>query len=464
MHNVELLFHTLNDEGLDSVRSLKLKGKQEAVMGELLLSHEEDREANIESLGLSKSHADQISSVLLQKCYKVLVPDGFEPLCNFLIEKGLGKLLYNHLRLIEKSGEALGTQEAKESFYEIAFESSLRVPINELDFAVADRYAGLYLANKKIRSEHDPLFIDLRKLRAEITLIAAGKDNLTTKGGTILERLQAMDEMLLGNDFPALQCQCHIAYTEYYSRIDPQPQFVLSHLKEAMKYMDSLPPHMLRREKGILTAQLANSEYMLGHFEEAYRLATQLYLIRRSMKYLSSSTYYTIRYTEIVAILGKFDEAEQVLAENFAHAFAGKENNLSAMVAITYAVICLMQGRYDEAREHIERGLSINSGKLYSLQSEITLRFLEAAYHFFTKDWVFTTTLIERALQLLRRNEHGLRQDDVGFQFSFIKAVMLSQEEGTPIPPAIMEKYNQYSTGQYRFLGMVLEKIFTFKK
>ena len=108
------LVATLFPEELESVRKMKLEGKQKAAMAlviERLDSHPPpEEEAKI--LGITLNHLYSIHSILLQRTYEVLVPDGRAYLLIFLQTRGLGlhckkEILAQEKELLEKKSVPL---------------------------------------------------------------------------------------------------------------------------------------------------------------------------------------------------------------------------------------------------------------------------------------------------------------------------------------------------------------------
>jgi hypothetical protein len=87
------------------------------------------------------------------------------------------------------------------------------------------------------------------------------------------------------------------------------------------------------------------------------------------------------------------------------------------------------------------------------------LRFLETSCAYLTGDWEYATTLINRALQFLRSKKRGLSDSDEGKYFKYVHAMMLKHEENAPIPEFLQQHYDKYTTGPFRFFGLILEKV-----
>src|SRR5580765_1017883 len=95
------LILSLTEEEAARLSTLHLRGKQRAMMNIILatrMSGTEPSKEEIDKLGLSDSHLYQITSVLLDKCEGLLVPDGGKALLEFFAYKNLPILFKQELR------------------------------------------------------------------------------------------------------------------------------------------------------------------------------------------------------------------------------------------------------------------------------------------------------------------------------------------------------------------------------
>ncbi|MFI5263604.1 MAG: hypothetical protein ACHQM6_03715, partial [Candidatus Kapaibacterium sp.] len=311
------LITALSEEEVDRLSVLKLRGKQEAVMNLVLSKRSSGQEPTPEEtahLELSGSHLYEISSVILGKCYNLLVPDGGLRLLEFLVYKNLNLQFKQELRRQKKKFAGKKDREA-ENFYLSAFELLHRFTYSMIDLELIAQYGKLYLAVKKDATAEDGLAIDARTLHVtEIGVLSEGK-NLTKEQEEVLEKLSELEKITRHSTHPYLNYSVYSALAWYWHHLGNKPERSLHYLKLALPFSMKLDGYVFRDAPMEMQFRLADIHFTLGGTQEAYEIFERTYASLRQDHQLWRRNYFVFRYLEVLIYNGKYARAEHILVE-----------------------------------------------------------------------------------------------------------------------------------------------------
>lgn len=453
MLQIELLLRTLTKPELDLVRKINVKGKQRQVLNSLIHGREQEHPVRAHDLGISPEHFHQILSVLLQKCYAVLAGDDLIELATLLVSKNLTKLLYQQLKLLEvRLKEASSTE--KEAFYRLAFETSQWVTYDDLNLPLIMHFGKRYLQFAADTKPGDVLFVEIRMLRNTIAEVYGAGIPGAEKKKRLKRKLELYRQKMYGLDNDVARYQLHCSFAEYYILVGRDPLAAQTHLHIAEQFVHAIEEPLQREERSFLVAQHADIQLMLGNYQQAYDLYTQMWASPERARFVRRSFYHTIRFAEVATIIGNRSRAIAILDE---HIDRGRENLFLCSKLLRYTVIALLDGNIEKARTLINEAFKYNAGKSYAYFTDVRTRFLEVACAYLAGDWQLASSLITRALQFIRRKKVRIINSDFGYYFKFIDAAIRYQETGKPIPAKVEERIKR--TGHFRFFALVLDQI-----
>src|SRR5436853_543245 len=152
------LVQSLFPEELASVRRLKLEGKQKAVLDLTIekCNNMPSPEEEAGQIGITTNHLYSIQSILLQRCYTVLVPDGGAYLLIFLQTRGLGlhckkEILAQEKELYEKKSAPLKL----ERFYLQTLNVLQAVTLAHFDQKRLAEFQGRFLSLEQSEHSHN---------------------------------------------------------------------------------------------------------------------------------------------------------------------------------------------------------------------------------------------------------------------------------------------------------------------
>lgn len=216
------------------MRKLPLIGKEKEVF-DLLLLHRLQKLPEIDEivlkLKLSNSHYYKINSILMEKSFHQLVPEGDLKLLQFLRSKGLFTLLRHELIALDKRLQK--EKKEDEALYLSCFHLLIDFPYKYYDKKLLAHFGATYLKAKKNASESDRLYVKYHMLFSEINLLAARKNPKKALKTTINELLLA--EKKLEKTPHALACYyLYRCITSYYTYYEGNKEQVMSYLRKAI--------------------------------------------------------------------------------------------------------------------------------------------------------------------------------------------------------------------------------------
>ena len=313
---LSLILSLTGDEAA-SLSKLRLRGKQRAVMQMLLAARTSGREptkAETGKLELSASHLYQIISLLLDRCERVLVPDGGKALLEFFACKNLHILFKNELQRQEKQ---LAVKEVRnaEDFYQTVFELLLGFSYNLLDHKLIEEYARLYLASKKNRAPEDELAVKVRLLSIEMTAIRAEGKNPKKEREAIGEVLQEYEKLARNSSHPYFSFSVYSALAWYWRYLGAKPDVSLRYMQRAVPFAEKLEGFIFRDVKQEMQLRLADAYFNVGSATEALEIFERVYTFSdpRSMIWKRNSCLFS--YLIILLYNGNYAKATQILTQ-----------------------------------------------------------------------------------------------------------------------------------------------------
>ncbi len=411
-----------------------------------------------QALQISKTHAHEMSSVLLQKLYTLFAPDGIDQLINLLFNRNLSQQAYRQLLLYDKKNQDKPAAECAQ-FYRIAFELSLCAIPKERECSIISYFAEKYLASIKSPSIADRLYIEMRRFRAQIVDVYLGKDLSKVMFRSLRQKIEyfANENRKYGNN--QSMHELHRIFIEYYMYIDRNPQALCAHITYAKDTITSLPEFIRKEEEVEFCLLDAFAEYVQGNFASAYRIYNSHIPFNEIHDVNARSIHHILKYAESAALIGESDVAVSILNDLAERGTLVGDLSLVTSAYIRLTVIQIMNNNFAAANKYVQRARQSNRQKYYMLIDDMRLRYLETVIAYLRYDWKNAQKMIDRSIQFLREKGKKLSESDEGYYFKFIDAVMLNHEIGKPLPKKVEEHYQKYSVGQFRFFGQLLEKV-----
>ena len=454
------LITSLSGEELSKLESLRLRGKQASVMHlvtQLRTSGRSATESEIAGLGLSRSHLYEISSVVLTKCYGLLVPGGGIELLEFLTYKNCSLQFNQELRKQRKQYMPGGGAGAR-SFYFTAFELLNRFTYNLIDTELIDEYGKLYESCEGISAE-DSLAIAARKLQTRQARILSEGKNFTADRIGVLEEFTALERSAKTSAHPYLCYWVYSGLAWYWQHLGLRAERTLEYIQLALPYASKLQGYIFRDTAVEMQLRHADALFITGDTQRSHETFEKIYASLRPDHALMRRNYFLFRYLEVLIYNGRYDKAEQILRTHFEPQFTQHRTTASATAATLFAIMYLLSGDFPKAKEYLDIGMELNAKINFTLYNEVRNRYVEAAYYYLTGDWDYTLELSNRALQYLRSKHIGLHKHPFGYYFKIIESSVSYYSEGEPFWHKFEDKYKMLNTPAEGLFGKLMVKI-----
>ncbi len=458
------LITALSAEEAEKLSALRLEGKQLSVM-ELAYKHQssdavEATPEEMNSLQVTSTHFYEISSILLGKCYKLLVPEGGVALLEFLANKNLAVQFKQELRKQRKHLHLKKGREA-EQFYLTGFELLHRFTLSLIDFEMIDEYRKLYLAAKKDINIEDELAVKARDMHLKQLGVLADTKDFAKERSEILVELTELERVAKRTSHPYFCYNTYSALAWYWRHLGVEPERSLEYLKLALPYAIKLEGYIFRDAALEMKLRLADAYFFLGATQEALEIFEKTYAGIKRDHQLWKRTYFIFRYLDVLIFNGKYAKAEKILQEHLEPLLKLKPTTASATAASQFTILYLLMGNYEKAKEYLDIAMSLNQRTNFTLYNEVHNRYLEAAYFYLIGEWNHTLNITDRGLQYLRGKNLGLHKHIFGYNFMIIKASIAFYTQGEPIWHKFEAKYAQLTLPAEGLFGLLLKKIRT---
>ncbi|MDP4221666.1 MAG: hypothetical protein Q8896_14615, partial [Bacteroidota bacterium] len=314
------LIVALFPEELITIRKLRLEGKQKAALN-LVLDRTDnlptpEEEAKI--LGITMNHLYSIHSVLLQRCYKQLVPDGGPYLLIFLQTRGLGlhckkEILAQEKELIETGAAPL----KREQFYLQTLNVLQAVTLKNFNPKLLAEFSNRFLSVPQPEHPHNEFHVKVRELLIKEILITSNpKKKKPAEVKYIRDELLRLEQELTGSDHPLAPYFLESAFIIYYALLERDMAKQECHLRKALALTSQLPPLLRSEEKIRMTLRIANLKLSIGEFHEALELYERQYE-KYGIELFRMFGYHLDRLVRLYLIEGKYAKAEELLLKGY---------------------------------------------------------------------------------------------------------------------------------------------------
>jgi hypothetical protein len=441
----------------DRILDLHLSQREREVLV-MLFNYDETvyEELRIEC-GISAGNWDKLQSVLLRKCYDVIVPEGGAKLIQHLstrytLSKHIHKEMAHQRKVLLST---LDTQQRR-TYFQTLLNTFLTIPLFDTNQQLLLKLKREYLA---VVPNHE------RDIERCICTSLIRSTKISSLSGTMKlqkDRVDTKLELALLNEYK-LACSLHspkaevyadLALFDYYAAVESDQQ--LQHIKRASEMIEAVPDFPLYDKQQIQTKYATSLYQVVSDFEGAYKEYESLF-----QKYPESkhNIYPAAKYVQVCLILSYTDKAKAILEHTFYNLLHHDTHTIAANSALNYAKYYTMTRQYDKAFAMIQQGMNLLKRKLY-VQYEIEFRNLQTALFVMSGDTETALTVIERNLKYLRSKGFKSSNSDFHEFYSLLRDFILRPEQTltSKNTQSILEKW---SKGIYNIYGALLRVVIT---
>jgi hypothetical protein len=143
MNYLSELISTLNETELGGLTALNLQGREAEVFNAfvaLVSNVSKNKSVSPEQLGISPTHFDKVCSILIDKILTHVASEKFEDKANFILQKGLSRMLLHEIKINHRVIANSKDQKTKREFYTAAFETMRKMSFDVLDLKLLRQY------------------------------------------------------------------------------------------------------------------------------------------------------------------------------------------------------------------------------------------------------------------------------------------------------------------------------------
>lgn len=447
----------LSDEEVATLATLGLAPRERTVLDHLIAMRKRregvSKAETLHLLGISGSHFDKISSLLLRNVYKAIVPENGTMLLYDLNRRDLYGHFVHEMRRQEKM-LATAPRDERAAFYLECFNMLQRISRTDYDERLMRELAHKFDMLKP--SPDNALFFE-SCMTGSLIWNAAARGEGEQQREEIERRIQ-LNEARVTPETGVMALFRHFqTYIVYYAQINTSPSDRLRYLEMAADLCER-HPEILTTEDNVLTlCKIAEALYNKSDFAEGYR--RYVHLLDNYPDILGRDSYHLTKFIQLCIINDDLERAEDLLQRYFDRYISSGHRTRGTMAAISYVKLLLCSDRYHAAKSFLNLGFRQNKKDFY-VQYEIELRLLETAYFYLTGDLEFVGTLATKHLKYLRSKGYTITNSLYYPWFCKLAQAFIEERTvGTPLGSRLEAKMKEFEEGPAAIYGKLLQKM-----
>lgn len=354
-----------------------------------------------ETLGISDAHYYKINSVLLRKCYQVLIPQQGAELLQFLKRKNLFNLLRHEILFQDKKGFSGKNVKEFESFYLSCFHYLIDLPYKYYDKKLTALFGTKYLATKG-NSRAESQYIKFHVLFSDLNRIAAQKNPKRFLNITIDQLLNYEKELQDTTHYLAIY-YLYRSICSYYSYYDNQPKKVIEYIQKAMKLKGHIAGFFTINIDVFLQLLYADALFTNNRLEEAEKIYYKAFK-EGVDENIYGYFYHCEQYALISITLKKYEQAKKLMDDVLQPCIDNRSDIYATRGAMSYVKLYLSNGELKQALNYLNLA-KVNNEKTFYLPFDVQIRVLENFYFFLKKDYDFAFQLAIRNIKFLKAQD-----------------------------------------------------------
>ena len=441
---------------------MRLEGKQKAVF-DLVIERNNampNPEEEAKLVGITLNHLYSIQSILLQRCYKVLVPEGGALLLIFLQTRGLGLHCKKEILAQEKELSSHHAGPLKlERFYLQTLNVLQAVTLGHFTPKVLAEFRDRFLAVEQPPHPHNCYQIKVRELLfKEILVTSNPKKKKPQEVQYIRDELLRLEHELAGSDHPMAPYFLESAFIIYYALLEPDMAKQELHLLKALSLAGNLPQLLRSEEKIRMSLRIANLKLSMGEFREALDLYEMQYE-KHGIELFRMYGYHLDRLVRLFLIAGEYNKAEELLEKGYENHIRRGGSHVATSGAIFHIELSLLRRDPNRCKRYLEKAFQLNSGSAFAVDLEIEIRLLQVMYHYLIGDLDFIYHLVTRAQKYLQRKGIKVSTSKKVQWFLSVREIAKAYQHHHDPPSYVMDTINNLLKGQDAVLGLLLRRL-----
>ncbi|MEI8135617.1 MAG: tetratricopeptide repeat protein [bacterium] len=406
------------------------------------------------------NHLYSIQSVLLKRCYKVLVPEEGAYLLIFLQTRGLGLHCKKEILSQEKELYAINAPSLMiERFYMQTLNVLQAVTLAHFNQKTLEEFKQRFLSLAQTEHPHNGYHVKVRELLfKEIIVTSNPKKRKPEDVEYISQQLRQLESDLSGSTHEITCYFLESAFIIYYALLEPDMAQQEVHLLKALSLAGRLPQLLRSEEKIRMSLRIANLKLSIGEFREALELYEQLYE-KHGVELFRTFAYHLDRLVRLYLIAGNYAKAEELLAKGYENHIRRGGSPVATAGIIFHIELALLRRDPSKCKRYLEKAFQLNTGSAFAVDLEIEIRLLQIMYHFMIGDFDFIYHLVTRAQKYLQRKGMKLTTSQKVQWFLSVRELAKAKQQHEDVPEAVTETINGLLKGQNAVLGLLMRRL-----
>jgi len=438
----------INENWVTMLHPTSLRGKEKEVMDLFLQQRKNgqvDKTAVQQQLGLSNSHFDKICSILLDKCYERIAPNGDLSLLAMLgskvpaLERHFFKEAAKQVEVHKTDGEYLCC---------VLELMQNNLPIANQDFKFI-RLVSKYIHQSALHNQIESLkvYTSAKELYLRIAVDFSARKIEENKH--IHETTLMALELHFDNIQPLAQAEL-LRTRVYYHFACMQMEACIKPALLALNIYRHGKFVFAEENYQRMQLRLAEVYYLQSNFREALTTFREAFKLEKTVP---DRGYYNTKYIQLCLIEGEKYEARSRFEEQIKN-LASKQL-YSIRDIISGIKVYLFTGELDKVYEYLLLGFAVQTKTRYT-QYEIELRNLEVAYFYLNNNLAVAYQLCERNVKYLHKNGFNIKKSRYPEFFLLTKSFIRKNK----LTPRRISMLQDWQTEGYALYGRLLKLMF----
>jgi len=459
MNYLAELICSLQESELQKLGQLNLVGRELQVFNAFERDARSKKGAAVitpEQLNLSASHFDKVCSLLIDKILGSLAGVSFDAKANFLLQKGLSRMLLHEVKINHRKFADSKDRKTKREFYTTAFETMRRMSFDVLDLKLLRQYANHLKPLLRSTDNFSPEVVDFKYVYIENAY-----HFLTGEGLAYAPKALKNINLILSAPEKYKTKVAYVYYNlclmGYYKDFEDNQELALHHAKIALACMKRFPKGTDDSVYASCYGSTANILCNQSNFSEALVVYNQAFA-EFSVE-MNKSYYHSLLYC-ITALVCKDYILTEKLLEKYMKPY--RDNNVALYYRFEtnrlYILLYMYQQKFDDALVLL-RELQSYKRKDLTSTAEIFLRMIENLYTLITHDYDLAITQSKNNLKYLSRNNFTYNNCDYLDLFYTIGALAKMKLNHKVNRQALEPHLTKSNRGYMNMYGGLLEQL-----
>ncbi|MFN8288144.1 MAG: hypothetical protein U0V74_15415 [Chitinophagales bacterium] len=406
-------------------------------------------------LGLTQSHFDKITSVVLNRALQHIYGDKLQTTLQALMHKGMSALMLHKLKISEREILKDAGKQQLIDFYKAAFENVCNMFHPHYDPKLARSYGNKYLqALGKLKSIADEFFVAMKIHCSDMLAnsVAGNEYGFNTHAWGTLKK---WEQRLKETKNPLAHFHYYFALgncIKYYGT--SAEDFIAANLK-CLELLPKLNEEMQEANTFRLNCEVGFGLIEAGKYAKAEEYYARAFDSPFSARHIRG--YPSGSYLNVCLINGHYTKAQKIYKAHLQkHLNPGVNRSMQFDVLVNAFCLFMHTSNFNEAYNILQRIRAYKRNEITPL-GLVLLRLCEALYFYKTGNYPVTLNLAQKNIRFLKLSQYNNPQFNYYRNFfGYLLQISRVKNRGQVIPESMLEQRKQLHGGMYEVFNTLL--------